>query len=164
LTRRRAGEGASTLRQQLARASFLTPQKTLRRKLQEVILASRIERQYSKAQILELYVNRVYFGNGLWGIEAASLGYFGKHASNLTLAEAAMLAGLVQSPSAYAPTTDSTRAIHRRAMVLQALLETHAIDRSVYNAASHEPLRLSDALSRRQPRGAYFFEEIRKSL
>src|SRR4029077_18904254 len=121
VTHGRAAQGASTLTQQLARASFLTPQQAIRRKLQEVILASRIERQYSKPQILELYVNRVYFGSGLWGVEAASLGYFGKHASQLTLAEAAMLAGLVQSPSAYAPTSDSPRAMRRRATVLNAM-------------------------------------------
>ena len=164
LTHGRAAQGASTLTQQLARASFLTPQKTLRRKLQEVILASRIERQYSKAQILELYVNRVYFGGGLWGVEAASLGYFGKHASEITLAEAAMLAGLVQSPSAYAPTTEPARAIRRRHTVLQAMLDAHAIDRPMYERAMREPLKLSDGLSRRQPHGEYFFEEIRKSL
>jgi 1A family penicillin-binding protein len=164
VSRRRAAQGASTLTQQLARASFLKPQKTLRRKLQEVILASRIEHEYSKAQILELYVNRVYFGGGLWGVEAASLGYFGKHASQLTLAEGAMLAGLVQSPSAYAPTTDPAKAIRRRGTVLQAMLDSNAIDRATFNAASHEPLRLADALSRRQQHGAYFFEEIRKTL
>jgi 1A family penicillin-binding protein len=164
LTHGRAAQGASTLTQQLARASFLTPQKTLRRKIQEVILASRIERHYSKQQILELYVNRVYFGSGLYGIEAASLGYFGRHSSELTVAQAAMLAGLVQSPSAYAPTGDPTRAMRRRATVLQAMLDSRAIDRDTFKAAGREPLRLVDALSRRQPHGEYFFEEIRKSL
>jgi len=164
LTRGRAAQGASTLTQQLARASFLTPQKTLHRKLQEVILARRIEREYSKAQILELYVNRVYFGNGLYGIEAASLGYFGRHASELSVAEAALLAGLVQSPSAYAPTTDAKRAMRRRTTVLQAMLETKAIDRQTFASANREPLKLADALSRREPHGEYFFEEIRKSL
>ena len=164
VTRGRAAQGASTLTQQLARASFLTPQKTFRRKLQEVILASRIERQYSKPQILELYINRVYFGGGFWGVEAASLGYFGKHAADVTLAEAAMLAGLVQSPSSYAPTNEPARAIRRRHTVLQAMLDAHAIDRPMYDRAVHEPLTLSDGLSRRQPHGEYFFEEIRKSL
>ncbi len=164
LVRHRAALGASTITQQLARASFLTPQKTFRRKLQEVILAERIERTYTKAQILELYVNRVYFGSGLWGIEAASLGYFGKHASQLSVAEAALLAGLVQSPSAYAPTADSTRALRRRAIVLQALLDTGAIDKKTFAAANREPLKLADALSRRQPHGEYFVEEIRKTL
>ena len=164
ITRRRAAQGASTLTQQLARASFLTREKTLRRKLQEVVLASRIEHRYSKAEILELYINRVYFGSGLWGIEAASLGYFGKHASQLTLPEAAMLAGLVQAPSTYAPTNDSVKAMRRRGAVLQAMLDSWAIDRATFKAASREPLRLADALSRRQPHGEYFFEEIRKSL
>jgi penicillin-binding protein 1A len=162
LTRGRAAQGASTLTQQLARASFLTPRKTLRRKLQEMILAARIERQYSKARILELYVNRVYFGAGLWGVEAASLGYFGTHASSVTLAEAALLAGLVQSPSSDAPTVDPDRALRRRALVLQAMFETGAIDRRTLDATSRVPLRLTDA--HREPLGGYFFEEVRKSL
>ena len=164
VARGRNAQGASTLTQQLARASFLTPQKTYRRKIQEVILASRIERQYSKPQILELYINRVYFGGGFWGIEAASLGYFGKHAADLTLAEAAMLAGLVQSPSTYAPTSDPAKAVQRRHIVLQAMLDTRAIDRPAFDRANHEALKLDDGLSRRQPHGEYFFEEIRKSL
>ena len=164
LTRGRAAQGASTLTQQLARASFLTPQKTLRRKLQEVILAARIERRYSKPQILELYVNRVYFGGGLWGVEAASLGYFGTHASDITLAEGAMLAGLVQSPSSYAPTTGPARAIRRRHIVLQAMFDTGAIDRTAFDRADREPLKLADALLRRKPHGEYFFEEVRKAL
>src|SRR5207244_7483612 len=96
---RRAAQGGSTLTQQLARQSFLTPDKTVRRKLQELILAARLERLYSKHRILELYFNKVYFGDGLYGAEAASRGYFGKHASELSIAEAALLAGLVKSPS-----------------------------------------------------------------
>ncbi len=164
VTHGRAAQGASTLTQQLARASFLTPQKTLRRKLQEVVLASRIERQYTKSQILELYVNKVYFGSGLWGVEAASLGYFGKHASALSLAEAATLAGLVQSPSTYAPTTDPAKAIRRRGTVLKMMLDSGVIDRQTYLNASHEGLKLKDALSRRPAHGEYFFEAIRKSL
>jgi 1A family penicillin-binding protein len=164
ITRGRAAQGASTLTQQLARASFLTPQKTLRRKLQEVILATRIERQYTKPQILELYANKVYFGSGLWGVEAASLGYFGKHASALSLAEAATLAGLVQSPSTYAPTSDPAKAVRRRGTVLKTMLESGVIDKQAYATASHEPLKLEDALSRRPAHGEYFFEAIRKGL
>ena len=164
VVRGRAAQGASTLTQQLARAGFLTSTKTIRRKLQEVILASRIERQYTKRQILELYANRVYFGSGLWGVEAASLGYFGKHAAALTLPESALLAGLVKSPSTYAPTVDADRAIRRRAVVLQAMLETGAIDRATLDDANHSRLELKDAFSRRQPRGEYFFEDVRKSL
>jgi penicillin-binding protein 1A len=164
ITRGRAAQGASTLTQQLARASFLTPQKTVRRKLQEVILATRIERQYTKPQILELYANKVYFGSGLWGVEAAGLGYFGKHASALSLAEAATLAGLVQSPSTYAPTSDPAKAIRRRGTVLKMMLDSGVIDKQAYAGANREPLKLEDALSRRSGHGEYFFEAIRKGL
>ena len=102
----RLTQGASTITQQLARLSLLTPDKTLTRKLQEIILAALIEEQYGKDQILELYLNKVYFGSGLHGAEAAALGYFGKHASDLTVAESALLAGLVKAPSSYAPTAN----------------------------------------------------------
>jgi penicillin-binding protein 1A len=164
VARRRAAQGASTLTQQLARASFLTPRRTLRRKLQEIVLASRIERQYSKHDILELYVNRVYFGNGLWGIEAASLGYFGKHASDLTLPEAALLAGLVKSPSTLAPTTDLEKATRRRNVVLQTMLDSSLIDRGTWERARKARVTLHDALSGAGVHGAYFFEEVRRAL
>src|SRR5262249_18202627 len=91
----RVAQGASTITQQLARQSFLKPEKTIRRKLQELILAERLETVFTKPQILELYLNKVYFGDGLYGAEAASRGYFGKHAAELTVSEAALLAGLV---------------------------------------------------------------------
>src|SRR6185436_140702 len=93
----RAAEGASTITQQLARVSFLSRDKTLRRKIREAILAQRLERLYSKDDILEIYLNKVYFGDGLYGAEAAARGYFGKSASDLTLSEAALLAGLVKA-------------------------------------------------------------------
>src|SRR5207249_7293251 len=92
----RVVQGGSTITQQLARQSFLTPDKTIRRKLQELILAAQIEQLFTKSQILEMYLNKVYFGDGLYGTEAASRGYFGKHASELSIAEAALLAGLVK--------------------------------------------------------------------
>jgi penicillin-binding protein 1A len=164
VARLRAAQGASTLTQQLARASFLTPRRTLRRKLQEIVLASRIERQYSKHDILQLYVNRVYFGNGLWGIEAASLGYFGKHASDLTLPEAALLAGLVKSPSTIAPTSDLERATRRRNVVLQTMLDANLIDRPTWEQARKSRVVLHDALSGAGAHGAYFFEEVRRAL
>src|SRR5262252_7279931 len=164
VARRRAAQGASTLTQQLARASFLTPRRTLRRKLQEMVLATRIERQYSKHDILQLYVNRVYFGNGLWGIEAASLGYFGKHASDLTLPEAALLAGLVKSPSTLAPTADLERATRRRNVVLQTMLDSNLIDRTTWDRARRAHVTLRDALSGASVHGAYFFEEVRRAL
>src|SRR5258707_189087 len=96
-------QGGSNLTQQLAENLFLTQERTLQRKLQEAELALWLERKHSKAEILELYLNRVYFGSGAYGVEAAAQRYFGKSARNVTLAEAAMLAGLVKSPSRLAP-------------------------------------------------------------
>ena len=160
----RAAQGGSTITQQLARQSFLTPAKTVRRKLQEMILASRIERMYSKDKILELYLNKVYFGDGLHGVEAASRGYFGKHASELSVAEAAMLAGLVQSPSSYAPTVGMDRAIARRNLVLQAMLDTGAIDRPTLTRERAVKPVLHDDLREDEPYGQYFKEHLRREL
>jgi penicillin-binding protein 1A len=160
----RAVQGGSTITQQLARASFLTPDKTLRRKLQEVILASRIETQYAKDRILELYLNKVYFGNGLHGVEAASRGYFNKHASELTLPEAAMLAGLVKSPSSYAPTVSLERAIARRNVVLQAMRSNGVIDEQAFQQARASRVVLSDGLRNDEPYGLYFKEQVRREL
>ena len=101
--RRGASQGGSTITQQLAKNLFLTQERTISRKAQEVVLALWLEHKFSKAQILELYLNRVYFGSGAYGVEAAAQRYFGKSARRLALAEAAMLAGLVQSPSRLAP-------------------------------------------------------------
>ena len=161
----RAAQGGSTITQQLARQSFLTPDKTYRRKLQELILAARIERMYTKDQILELYLNKVYFGDGLYGVEAASRGYFGKHASELTVAEAALLAGLVKSPSSYAPTVSLERAIARRNVVLQAMLETGAIDRDrVGGGARRRRRRCATRCAPESRYGQYFKEQVRREL
>ncbi len=101
---RGVSQGGSTLSQQLAKNLFLTQERTMTRKLQELELALWLERKHSKNEILELYLNRVYFGSGAYGVEAAAQRYFGKSARNVTIAEAAMLAGLVKSPSRLAPT------------------------------------------------------------
>ena len=164
LVKYRAEQGASTITQQLARLSFLTPEKTIRRKLQELVLAGRLETTFTKAQILELYLYKVYFGDGLYGAEAASLGYFGKHASDLDVAEAALIAGLVKSPSTYAPTVNVNRALARRGIVLAAMRESGAIDAPTYRSALRAPLRLNDALRREEAYGRYFKEEVRKQL
>jgi 1A family penicillin-binding protein len=160
----RAVQGGSTLTQQLARQSFLTTEKTYRRKLKELIVATRIESQFDKRQILELYLNKVYFGDGLYGVEAASLGYFGKHAADLDLSEAALLAGLVKSPSAYAPTVDLDRAIARRKVVLQAMRDAGVIDAATYEQVVEAPVILNDTLRNEEPYGRYFKEEVRKAL
>src|SRR4051812_11267345 len=160
----RRAQGGSTITQQLARQSFLTPNKSYRRKLQELILAARLERLYTKPQILELYLNKVYFGDGLYGVEAASRGFFGKHASQLTVSEAALLAGLVKSPSSYAPTVSLERAVARRNTVLQAMLETGAIDRATYQSARGSKPALHDSLREEEPHGQYFKEQVRQEL
>ena len=162
--RGRAAQGGSTITQQLARQSFLTPDKTIRRKLQELILAERIEWAYEKPEILELYLNKVYFGDGLYGVETAARGYFGKHASELSLPEAALLAGLVKSPSAYAPTTNLERAIARRNIVLQAMLDNRVIDRRAWEQARTAAVVLRDGLRAGDSRGQYFKEQVRQDL
>src|SRR5471030_2217922 len=160
----RRAQGGSTITQQLARQSFLTPNKSFRRKFQELILAARIERLYTKPQILELYFNKVYFGDGLYGVEAASRGYFGKHASELSVAEAALLAGLVKSPSSYAPTVSMERAITRRNLVLRTMVESGAIDRAAYQSARASKAALHDTLRSEEPHGQYFKEQVRQEL
>src|SRR5262245_31404140 len=146
LRHRRVAQGGSTITQQLARLSFLTPDKTLRRKIQELILARRVESSYTKPQILELYLNKVYFGDGLYGVEAASRGYFGKSAHDLSIPEAALLAGLVKSPSAYAPTVKMDRAVQRRNVVLQVMHETGAITDAQWKEARSTKVELHDGL------------------
>ena len=115
---RGVSQGGSTLTQQLAKNLFLTQERTFTRKLQEVELALWLERKHSKTEILELYLNRVYFGSGAYGVEAAAQRYFGKSAKNVTLAEAAMLAGLVKSPSRLAPNRNPEGAEKRAQIVL----------------------------------------------
>ena len=160
----RRAQGGSTLTQQLARQAFLTLDKSYVRKLKEVIVAAELEAEYSKDEILELYLNKVYFGDGLHGVEAASLGFFGKHASDLTLAEAALIAGLVKSPSAYAPTVNLKRAVTRRDLVLQTMVDSRAITAAEAAQAKAQPVQLKSTLGRDDPYGAWFKEEVRRQL
>jgi penicillin-binding protein 1A len=160
----RLAQGGSTITQQLARQSFLTPEKTYRRKLTEIVVAARLEGQFSKDQILELYLNKVYFGDGLYGVEAASLGYLGKPAAAVTVSEAALLAGLVKSPSSYAPTVSLEKATARRNVALRAMLDAEMIDQAGFDTALKEPVTLDDALRRGEAYGQYFKEEVRRFL
>lgn len=157
-------QGGSTITQQLARQSFLTRDKTLQRKLKEILVAARLEREFTKEQILEWYLNKVYFGNGLYGAEAASLGYFGKHAADLDVPEAALLAGLIKAPSVYAPTVNVERATARRHTALDAMQRAGMIDATTARAAGEADVRLYDALSGDETSGLYFKEEVRKQL
>jgi penicillin-binding protein 1A len=160
----RPAEGASTITQQLARISFLSRDKTLRRKLREAILAQRIEHLFTKDDILEIYLNKVYFGDGLYGAEAAARGYFGKSASELTLAEAAMLAGIVRAPSASNPTVDMARAIARRNVVLKLMRDHHFINRAERNTAMGARVTLRDDLRGGHPSGLHFKEVVNRQL
>ena len=136
---RGVSQGGSTLTQQLAKNLFLTQERTLQRKLQEVELALWLERKHSKTEILELYLNRVYFGSGAYGVEAAAQRYFGKSARNVTLAEAAMLAGLVKSPSRLAPNRNPEGAEKRAQIVLAAMADAKFITEAQAQASIGHP-------------------------
>jgi penicillin-binding protein 1A len=135
-------QGGSTITQQLAKNLFLTQERTLQRKLQEVVLALWLEEKFSKTQILELYLNRVYFGSGAYGIEQASQRYFGKSAKQISLAEAALLAGLVRSPSRLAPTHNFAAAERRAQVVLKAMVELSYINKANERTAVANPPRI----------------------
>jgi penicillin-binding protein 1A len=136
-------QGASTITQQLAKNLFLTQERTLTRKLQEALLALWLERKFSKAQIMELYLNRVYFGAGAYGIEQAAQRYFGKSARQVTVAEAAMLAGLVKSPTRLAPTRNFAAAEERAKVVLAAMAEQGFISAASDRLALAHPPRIA---------------------
>lgn len=141
----RAGEtvqGASTISQQLARNLFLTRTQTINRKLREMVLASRIERRLTKDEILELYLNRVFLGDRAFGVDAASRRFFGKPAAELTLAEAAMLAGLPKAPSTTAPTVDLEAATARQHVVLEAMVEANFITAEQRDEARAQRIRI----------------------
>jgi penicillin-binding protein 1A len=130
-------QGGSTITQQLARNIFLTNNKTFGRKVREAILALALERRFSKDQVLELYLNRVYFGGGAYGIDAASRRFFGHSARTLSLSEASIIAGLVKAPSNYAPSADAEAARSRSAVVIRLMQENGDI--TAADAASAEP-------------------------
>src|ERR1700716_1563178 len=122
-----AKEGASSITQQLARNSLPLGGRTLSRKILEAMVALRIERQFTQQQILELYINRIYFGSGCYGVETASMAYFGKDASKLNLSEAALLAGLVRSPNRFSPLKNPEGATVQRDTVLKRMIELKKI-------------------------------------
>ena len=136
-------EGGSTVTQQLAKNLFLSPKRTITRKLEEVVYAVWLEQRFSKDEILELYLNRVYFGGGTYGVEAASRRYFGKSARFVTLSQAALLAGLLKAPSRYAPTRSVKAANARADEVLDNMVEAGFLSPEQARNASQQPLRLS---------------------
>ncbi|UIJ45706.1 PBP1A family penicillin-binding protein [Sphingomonas cannabina] len=147
-------QGASTITQQVARTIFLSNKYDWRRKIREGILALALERKFSKDQLLELYLNKVYFGGGAYGIDAASRRFFGHPATNLSLSEAAVIAGLVKAPSRYSPTADAEAAVGRAGVVLQTMVETGAITPA--EAASADPKAVKLAPEPQQNSVRYF--------
>jgi len=156
-------QGASTLTMQLARNLFLSPERTAARKLQEAYLAIQIERSFTKQQIFTLYGNQIYLGHGMYGFEAASQFYFSKHARDLTLTEAALLAGLPKAPAAFSPLINPDKALRRRNLVLTEMEADHAISHAQAEEARDAPLGLHTA----QPEmsaAPWFQEEVRQEL
>jgi len=162
LVQMRKAEGASTLTMQLARVLFLSPDKSFRRKVQEVLLAIQIERHYTKEQIFTMYCNQIYLAHGNYGFEAASEFYFGKPVSQLKLTEAALLAGMIRGPS-YSPLLHPQRALQRRNLVLERMSHEEKITPREAQEASKQPLGLHLQYPRNDL-APYFFEEIRKYL
>lgn len=157
-------QGASTITQQVAKNFFLSNEVSLERKLKEAVLALRLERTFSKEKILELYLNEIYLGGRAYGVAAAALAYFDKALDELTLAEAALLAGLPKAPSAYDPLRNPQAALARRDYVLHRMLEDGYIDRAAFEAARAEPL-----VTRQRPPETFvvadfFTEEVRRQL
>lgn len=136
------GEGASTITQQLVRMTHLSAEKTLSRKAQEAVLAMQLERRMTKDDILAYYINIAYFGAGAYGAASAAETYFSKELSELTLAESALLAGLVKAPSSYEPDKNPEKALERRAYVLGCMLKNGYITQQEHDSAQNEPLRL----------------------
>src|ERR1700674_5041197 len=143
VVRLRVREGGSTITQQLARNSFPLGGRNLSRKILEAFVALRIESSYSKDQILEFYANRIYFGSGVYGLETASQTYFAKSSADLTLSEAALLAGLIRSPNRYSPRTNMEGATAQRDEVLDRMTELKFISSSQASAAKNDPIHLS---------------------
>jgi len=169
IANQRAGEivqGGSTITQQLVRSILLNREKSYMRKLREAILARRLEERYGKRAILEAYLNRVYFGDGYYGVQAAAIGYFGKPVSALDAAESATLAGLIKGPSVYSPTKAPERSLKRRDLVLSEMHAAGMLDDAAYQEAIAVPLKTmiakadkSGVTDPRHMRGAEYFRD-----
>lgn len=158
----RVVQGGSTLTQQLAKNLFLSPDQNIKRKVQELMLAVWLEMKFSKKEILALYLNRVYFGAGAYGIEAASQRYFDKSARELTVGEAALLAGLLKAPSRYSPVSESERAAARATVVLNEMVDAKVITPEQRAQAVTEPVRVSRTLATQHAQ--YFIDWLDKQI
>jgi penicillin-binding protein 1A len=156
-------EGGSTITQQLAKVVFLTPEKTFKRKLREAALAVKIEKNLNKREILELYLNKIYFGHGAYGVEMASKIYFGKSVRDITLPEAALIAGLIKAPSIYSPFNDLSKARNRQQIVLTRMEDEGYIKQTEKEKALKAPLLLS-SMRKGMEANNYFIEYVRQYL
>src|SRR5205085_2235694 len=156
-------QGASTLTMQLSRNLFLSPERHFSRKIQEMMLAIQIERHFTKQQIFAMYCNQIFLGHGVYGFEAGAQYYFNKHAKDLKLEEAALLAGVPKGPSLYSPIRNPDRALHRRNIVINAMLEDGKITAEEAAHAKTAPIRLhiQTAPNSTAPN---FVEEVRRYL
>ncbi len=156
-------EGGSTITQQLAKVVFLTPEKTIKRKIREAALAIKIEKNLTKKEILELYLNKIYFGHGAYGVEMASKTYFGKSVKDISLPEAALIAGLIRAPSIYSPFNDLSKAKERQKIVLLRMKEEGYIKKSEMENALKKPLYLSSYRKGKEA-NEYFIDYVRRYL
>ena len=155
--------GGSTITQQWVKNAFVTPEMTIKRKMQEAVLSYRLEKEYDKDEILELYLNTIYYGHGAYGVEAASQAYFGKPVTDLTLAESAMVAGVIRSPGNYSPYLDPDKAKERRALVLGLMADQGYITGAEAEAAAAEEFALA-GLADSDATAPYFVEYIKAQL
>ena len=158
------GSGGSTITQQLVKRLLLTPEKTYKRKLKEAILAYQLEKYLDKEQILYIYLNQIYLGNSSYGVEAAARTYFGKHVNELTLAEAAVLAGLPQAPSRNNPYREPHNTRIRQKWVLSRMLEVGFITQAEYEVAVNQPLEYKVMADPSWTVGSWYLEEVRRQL
>jgi len=160
---RKKAQGGSTITQQYVKQAFVTDERTLKRKVMEAMLANRIEQKHSKDEILELYLNTIYFGHGAYGVESAAQAYFGKGVEKLTLPEAAMIAGVIKSPGRYSPYLDPEAAKGRRDTVLGQMRDQNYITAEEYDAAVASPIKTA-GLKHPSAKAPYFVEWIKQQL
>lgn len=156
-------QGASTITQQLARHLFLTKKKKYSRKIAEMVLAVKIERHYTKEEILHMYLNQVYWGHNCYGIESASQQYFGKNASSLTAAESAMLVGMLQAPELYSPYRNTETTMKRKDVVLKRMFDIGLLNRQQYLDAKNEEIEIAPR-KKLKYKAPYFTQEVIKIL
>ncbi len=166
LTSRSLNEGGSTITQQLVKIQLLTPEKSFARKVQEMVLAIALEQRYSKDQILAMYLNRVYFGHGAYGVGAAARTYFNKDAKDLTAAQSAFLAGMIQAPSAYDPVGHFDDAYDRELYVLGGMVATHALTQAEADQGAQEDIKkdLHIQATARQSKAPHFVDYVLTDL